>query len=351
MSPTALSKRILIPAPLPQTSIGEPLAQPIRGENNVARRGGGQQPLHHKCCERQQIEPPARNAADARQRLAALAGDQLGDFREVAASQPVMVNDVERIARMRHVGVRQGAPVAADGVESALTHFREPGQLGQSLVDNLPRALALAARGGEEVERPQRQGGLLGDDAIDQMNQFEAAAAQIAHDAVRPRYSAQHAERSHFGFFGAREHAHAKTAPSLHLGDEPGPVLGVAHRRGGDGVEARHAHRAQQYPETFDVQERLIEALRIEPAGVVQIAAEAAQDSLIEQGQGSAQQSLEHDQTDRVGTNVNYAIAFVRVGRLFDEARSFSRLPQYATSPGRRPASVRFRDRTDSDSS
>ena len=170
------------------------------------------------------------------------------------------------------------------------------------------------------------------------MDQLETAAAQVTHDAVCSRYAAQYAERRQFRLFGAGEHAHAYTAPPLHLGDELSPILRVAYRRGGDGVVARHTHRAQQRPEAFDVQERLIDARRIQPAGVVQIAAEAAQDSLIEQGQGGAQQSLEHDQTDRVGTNVNYAIAFVRVGRLFDEARSFSRLPQYATSPGRRPA-------------
>ena len=101
------------------------------------------------------------------------------------------------------------------------------------------------------------------------MNQFEATAAQIAHDAVRPRNSTQHAERSHFGFFGAREHAHAETATPLHFGGEPSPVLGVAHRRGGDGVEARHPHRAQQVTEPLDVQERPLDPLRIEPAGVV----------------------------------------------------------------------------------
>ena len=143
---------------------------------------------------------------------------------------------------MRHVGVRQRPPVAADGVECAPAHFGEPGQLGQSLVDYLARALALATRCGEEVERPQRQRRLLGDGAIEQMDQLETPAPQVAHDAVRLRAAAQHAERRHLRFFGAREYAHAKTAPPLDLGDELSPVLRVAHRSGGDGVEARHSH-------------------------------------------------------------------------------------------------------------
>ncbi len=64
---------ILIPAPLPQTRVGEPFAQAVPGEDDVTRRGRRQQANHHQRCERQQIKPPVRNTPDARERFATLA--------------------------------------------------------------------------------------------------------------------------------------------------------------------------------------------------------------------------------------------------------------------------------------
>ncbi len=346
-----VEERVLSPEALLQTREGQPLAQAECGENDLARRGGGQQALHHQRGERQQIQPPARHAANARQRTAALAGDQAGHPGDRAPAQPVMMDDAERIADLRHVRPRQRPPVAADGVERAPARFAEPGQSGQGRIDDPPRAPARAARGRGEVERPQGQRRLLGDLSIHQADQLQAAAAEVAHHAIRPRHAAQHAEGRHLRFFRTGEDAHAKTAAPLDLGDERAAVRRVAHRSGGDRVERPHLHRPQQNTEALEVRERQFDALRGEPAGIMQAAAEAAHDFFVEQGQRHAPHAVEHDQANRVRADVDDAIPLSGAPRPIRRIEAFSRLAQSATSPGRRPAAARSRGRTDSDSS
>ena len=81
----------------------------------------------------------------------------------------------------------------------------------------------------------------------------------------------------------AGDHAHAHAAAALDLGDELGAVLGVAHRRGRQQVEALHRHRARQPHEAGEIVERQLDAGLVQPARRIEAAAEAAQHLLVEQ--------------------------------------------------------------------
>ena len=98
-------------------------------------------------------------------------------------------------------------------------------------------------------------------------------------------------------------------AAGSHLAHEFLAVGGVAHRRRRQQVERRHLHVVGERDEAVDVGERHLDALRVEPAGCVQAAGQAAQHLLVEYRQRRAAGAFVDDEADRVRADVDDADA------------------------------------------
>ena len=186
--------------------IEQALAHAERREHHVARLGLADDVLEHQRGIRQQRTAGRVHHLDLRQRFRIDPPHQAGEFQRLLGADDVAVHDVQRIAGLRHVQLRQRAPGAADRVEGAALAALQQLDVVERVLDDLLGLLDRAAGAvlqGEAAER-QRDAGL--DAAAVDVDQFERAAAEIADDAVRPVEAGDHAERRQFGLALAGDH-------------------------------------------------------------------------------------------------------------------------------------------------
>ncbi len=92
---------------------------------------------------------------------------------------------------------------------------------------------------------------------------------------------------------------------ALDLAHEIGAVLGVADRRRRQHMEARHRNGARQRDEAAQILGREPDAVGMQPAGLVDVAAEAAQHLFVEQHARRAVEPVIDDETQRVGADID----------------------------------------------
>ena len=128
-----------------EARIVKPLAQAEGGEHHVARLERRQQPVERQAGERQGVDAPARHARHLLQRLGALHGDQAGHRARLLGRDVVVMDDVQRIARLLHVQPGERTPGAAHGIEGLAGLLAQPAHVLDGVDDGL-LGIALARR-------------------------------------------------------------------------------------------------------------------------------------------------------------------------------------------------------------
>ncbi len=123
------------------------LAQAAGGEHQILGLEPAQQAQQDARGERYDFEALARDRADALQRLARLARDEIEIFLGLDPRQGIGLDDVERIVRLLHVEPRQRAPRAAHGIEALFRRAGEERHAGKALVDRVLQAPLVVGQG------------------------------------------------------------------------------------------------------------------------------------------------------------------------------------------------------------
>ena len=299
------------PLGLAQPRIVEALAQAEGGEHHGPGLERGQQTVERQAGERQGIDAAARHARHLLQRLGALHRDQPGHGARLFGGDLVVMDDVQRIARLLHVQAGEGTPRAAHGVEGLAGFLAQPAHALDGIEHGLP-GIALARR--HQPERPDRQRAGGAEPALPQRHQLEAAAAQVAHHARGIGHAADHAEAREARLVLAAHDMGLDAGPPRELAHEVLAVGGVAHGGGRQQVERRHLHVVGERGEAVDVGQRHLDAFRIEAAGGVEAAGQAAQHLFVEHRQRRPACPLVDDETDRVRADVDDADAALADG-------------------------------------
>ena len=223
----------------------------------------------------------------------------------LARRDRVAVSHVQRIAGLPHVQARHGTPGAADHVERALPQRLHDRLARQRLAHDLLGLVEIVPGGVGEREPPEGKRHALPDLAAFDVDQFERAAAEIADDAVGAVNSGDDAERGKPRFLLARKHLDRHAAGGLGLSDERGTVLGLAHGGGGDRIDFFDLHHVAERPKAPQRAERLLDRVGRQPAFRSNLAAEAAENLLVEDRSGAADQPLVDDEADGVGADVD----------------------------------------------
>ena len=295
-------QRMARPLGLAQPRIVEALAQAERREDHGLGLECRQQPVERQAGERQGVDAPPRHAGHLLQRLGALHGDQACHGARLLGRDLVVVDDVQRIARLLHVEPCERTPGATHGVEGLAGLLAQPAHALDG-VEHSTLGIGLARR--HQAQRPHRQGARGAEPAIAQRHQLEAAAAQVAHHAVGVGHAADHAETREARLVLAAHDVGLDAGSPLELAHEVGTVGGVADGGRRQQVERRHLHVVGERGEAVDVGQRHLDAFRVQPAGGVQPAGEAAQHLFVEHRQRRAACPLVDDEADRIRAHVD----------------------------------------------
>ena len=112
-------QRVLLALLGVEQRIQQPLAHAERREHHLARLGLAHDVLQHQRGVGQQRTAGGVHHLDLRQRVRIDPVHQPGEFQRLLGADDVAVHDVQRIAHLRHVQLRQRPPGAADRVEGA----------------------------------------------------------------------------------------------------------------------------------------------------------------------------------------------------------------------------------------
>ena len=216
----------------------------------------------------------------------------------------VVVDDVQRIARLLHVQAGKGSPGAAHGIEGLAALLAQPAHVLDGVDDD---ALGIALARGHQPQRPNWQGGRIADAAAPDRHQLEAAATQVAHDARRVGHAAHHAVARKARLVLAAHDMRLDARPALKRMHELRTVRGVAHCRRREKIERRHFHVVSKRGEAVDIGQRHLDARRIELAGGIQSAGQAAQNLFIEHGQRRAAGALVDHEANGIRADVDDA--------------------------------------------
>ena len=170
---------------------------------------------------------------------------------------------------------RQCTPGAADGVEVGPLTRRQPSDLRQFRLGDLPSAIGVVAGALGEADDAELQRLRLVAGAAIEPDDLERAAADIGQHPFGGGNAAQHPGGGEIGLLGAGEDAdrHAGHAV-MQQADEFRPVAGIAHRRGGQHLEGVGMHGARDGVVALHHLQRLGHALVIQPPGGLEPAAE-----------------------------------------------------------------------------
>uniref|UniRef100_A0A0N4ZXP9 LigA n=1 Tax=Parastrongyloides trichosuri TaxID=131310 RepID=A0A0N4ZXP9_PARTI len=175
----------------------------------------------------------------------------------------------------------------------------------QPLGDAAAQAVGVEAPVVQQGEGPQRQGHALAARTVADPRQLQTGAAHVGGHAARAGVACQHAQRGIFRFFLAAEDADAQARLGGYALAEFGAVLGLTHGggggdqhlirldaldHGGEAAQRRHGHDHAR--------------LRQAPGGR-QVATEAGQGLLVEDGPDRPAFQAVDDQAHRVGADVD----------------------------------------------
>ena len=137
------------------------------------------------------------------------------------------------------------------------------------------------------------------------IDQFERAAAEIADDAIGAMHAGNYAERGKFRLASAGQHFDVGADGALGELDEWRAVLGIAHRRRGDGEDFLDVHRFAQRAKTLERRECVLNRVGGEQSCRLHLATEAAQGLFVEQFGRAARQPLVDNEAYRIRTDVD----------------------------------------------
>ena len=297
-------QRIGAPRPQVESFVKHPLADAARGEDDLRRPGDADQAAQHDRRRPHRLDPPDRDRRKPLQPPLALAGQKFREIGELHGSGPVPVDHPERPVVLRHMHLGQRAPRTADGIERLASRAGKPVDFGQRLLDRSADRFALR-HGLVEAQRAERQGrhlvGLLAADP----DELQAAAAQVADDALGPGKAGHDAVGRKAGLVLAAQHPDFEARIAPQRLDEGRAVRRLAHGRGRKGRQARHLHGGGRTDEAAQVRPGLDDAVRVEPAGGAQAAAQPAHHLLVEDRNRRAGRPLEHHKADGIGADVD----------------------------------------------
>ncbi len=137
------------------------------------------------------------------------------------------------------------------------------------------------------------------------IDQFERAAAEIADDAIGAMHAGNHAERGELRLASAGQHFDVGADGALGELDEWRAVLGIAHRRRGDGEDFLDLHLFAQRAKTLERRECVLNSVGGEQSRRLHLATEPAQSFFVEQFGRAARQPLVDNEAYRIRTDVD----------------------------------------------
>ena len=219
----------------------------------------------------------------------------------------VLMDDVQRVAGLLDMEPRDRAPRPADEIKRPAGAFAQHRRGRERRFDLLDDGLAVIAEFGES-QRPERQADTRADRRrrcrIDP-HQLDAAAPEIADNAIRIRDAGQHARRRQPSLFAAIDDPHRDPAKRFDLGGERGAVRGFAHRGGCNDREVIDRERPCQRDKALHIGKGERDAVRVEPTGRGNAAAERAHDLFVEERQQRRAEPLVDDKAQRVRADID----------------------------------------------
>ncbi len=211
---------------------------------------------------------------------------------------------MDRIAGLLYVDARERAPGTTDRVERVVPPMVQPIQAFDLPLDR-GAELALVAHEIGQSKRPDRQGRPSVGSAVADRHQLDAAAAEIAHHPAGIRNSRDDAQRREPTLRLARQDLYGDAGAAPNLGGEGGAVLGIAHRRCCERIEAADADGACERHEPLEMREGRLDALGVELTGLAEPTAQSAQDLLVEQRHRRARERVVDDEADGIGADID----------------------------------------------
>ncbi len=203
-----------------------------------------------------------------------------------------------------HMNTRDRAPRAADRVETRIFQPPEPACAFEMAIDDvLQRALVIGLF--HQPQRPDRQGRNIAHPAVADRGKLDTAAAEIADHTRGIGNASQHAKRREPSLFRTRKNTHADGEALLDVVDEFGAVLGIAHRCRCQHIDARRAGGAGQRDEALQIGLGERDTLGAQPIGLLETAAEAAHDLLVEQRPRRAARPVIDNEAERIRTDID----------------------------------------------
>ena len=152
----------------------------------------------------------------------------------------------------------------------------------------------------------ERQGNARADIVALHIDKFQASATHIAHDPISMMKPGNDGERGAVGFLSAAQHFDVATQCFTNFLQKLRAVFGFTGRGGRDHFQLAHLHLLAQNAKPPHRRQRLIDAVIVQQPGFGNAAAQTAQDFLVEKYRRRPRQSFINDQSNRVGTNVDY---------------------------------------------
>ena len=182
------------------------------------------------------------------------------------------MQDLERMRRAGDLDAAERAPGAADEVEPLAARREAGDQRRQRLAD---RGTRLSSALGEVAEplRPERRGDAPAGPPPPDRADFHGGAAEVHDQPARRRIAEEHALGGQPRLVLAGGDAQADAGLTRHLVAELGPVLGLAHGRGGDGGERADAQARRQRHEAVQRPHCPLAALGRQPPRLGQLGA------------------------------------------------------------------------------
>jgi hypothetical protein len=215
------------------------------------------------------------------------------------------MHDAQRIAGLGDVQPRERAPGAADRVEGTAASCLQRIEAVELVLDDALGALDRLVRHVGQRKAAERKAHPAPDPLAGNVDQLERAAAEVADDTVSVVDGRDHTQRRQLCLARAGQNLDGRAEDAFGAADEFGAVVGLAAGRSGDHEGAADMHDAAQRTKAAQRRQRARHRIGRKQARGVHLAAEAAQDLLVEERRQAARQRLVDDETNRVGADVD----------------------------------------------
>ena len=306
---------------LPLSRINEPgiptLAQAISAEDNAARTAGTQQPTQHQRGEGQIGQALAGRAGHALQRAPRGGHQDTGKITRFFARQRVMMHDGKRIAGLRHMHARHGAPGAAHKIQIPPGCAMHPGYTRQFFHHNRARLANIALRAIREANGTNGQAAGFTLFTLMEFHQFQGTTPNIAKQPIRAGKAQQQAMGGKPRFLIPRQDMDRHAGHFFTKCGNKGRAIGrITHRGGGQNFDRIGTHGARHRVIALHDGERLVHRIRVELPRIMQPAAKPQHGFFVEDGNRIAPAPFKHNQAHRIGTQIHNAAARSRIHRV-----------------------------------